>query len=293
LVSYFNAQPMKTLITRTLGLYLNILAFVAPRHAAQKGFLLFCRPFRAPIREKQRAFLRQAEQITLDFEGQHVQGYKWGNGPKKVLFLHGWQSHTYRWKAYIEALSKEEYTIYSLDAPGHGLSAGNFLSVPVYGALIQQFILERGEMHAVVGHSLGSFSLLYAFHQYPLLPVRKMILMAPPGEAQDFMDFYKQTLRLSDRTIELVIGHFTERYQVAPDYFSTTRFAGSVNISGLIIHDEEDDEAPYRYAPMIHKAWKRSKLVTTKGFGHNLKSISVVKDVVDFIEEPVNHPAYS
>jgi pimeloyl-ACP methyl ester carboxylesterase len=284
---------MKTLIARLLGAYLNILSFIAPRYAGNKGFLLFCRPFRLQLSDKQKEFLNSAEKFAVDLEGQHVQAYKWGNGAKKVLFLHGWQSHSYRWKTYIEALSRDEYTIYSLDAPGHGMSAGNFLSVPVYGKLIHEFILDKGEMHAVVGHSLGSFSLLYSLHQYPLLPVRRLVLMAPPGEARDFMDFYKQTLGLSNRTLSLVINHFVEKYEVPPEYFSTTKFASSVAVSGLIIHDEEDDEAPYHYAPRIHEAWKKSKLITTKGFGHNLKSISVVKDVVDFIETPLHEPAYS
>jgi hypothetical protein len=202
--------------------------------------------------------------------------------------LHGWQSHTYRWKAYIEALSKDDYTVYAIDAPGHGASGGNFLSVPVYSSLIQQLIFELGEIHTVVGHSLGSFSLLYTFFRHPLLPVRKMILMAPPGEASDFMKFYQQTLGLSERTMQLIVSEFIGRYGVGPDYFSTGKFAASVNVAGLIIHDVGDSEAPYGYAETIHQAWKRSKLIATKGFGHNLKSASVVREVVNFIEEPVH-----
>ena len=37
---------------------------------------------------------------------------------------------------------------------------------------------DLGEVHAVVAHSIGSFSLMYAFHEAPLLPVKKVILMA-------------------------------------------------------------------------------------------------------------------
>src|SRR5215207_10156996 len=101
---------MKTLLTRIIGLYLNALGFISPRAAGLKGFLLFCRPFRMLITQKQKEFFNTADRFTLEHEGTRIQGYQWGNGEKKILFLHGWQSHTYRWKAYIEALSKEDYT---------------------------------------------------------------------------------------------------------------------------------------------------------------------------------------
>jgi esterase/lipase len=279
---------MKTLIARTLGLYLNILALLAPRTAGRLGFIIFCRPIRIPFSQKQKEFFNTADKFSIQHEGENVVGYRWGNGPKKILFLHGWQSHTYRWKAYIEALSKNEYTVYAIDAPGHGGSGGNFLSVPVYSVLIQQLIHDLGEIHSVVGHSLGSFSLLYTFFRYPLLPVRKIILMAPPGEATDFMAFYQHTLKLSDRTMRLIVKEFTNRYEVGPDYFSTAKFASTVSVAGLIIHDVGDDEAPFKYAEAIHQAWKRSKLIATKGFGHNLKSASVVKEVVNFIAAPAH-----
>lgn len=279
---------MKSLIVKILGTYLDVMAHIAPSQAAQQGFQLFCRPLRVPINDKQLAFFNTSDKFRFAHEGFDIQGYRWGNGPKKILFLHGWQSHTYRWKAYIEALSKEEYTIYSLDAPGHGLSSGNFLSVPLYSSLIQNFIKSKGGMHAAIAHSVGGFSLLYSFYREPALPVDRLILLAPPGEASDFIASFKETLNVSERTVSLVIEHFAKRYQVTPDFFSAQKFAQGIEVKGLIIHDEEDIDAPYHYSIPLHNAWKRSKLITTKGYGHNLKSPSVIKQVVDFIQEPVH-----
>lgn len=284
---------MKTLLIKMTGLYLNILAIVSPTAAARKGFLLFCRPFRLPINQKQKEFFNSADKFTLETDGYRVQGYRWGRGPVKILFLHGWQSHTYRWKAYIEALPKDDYTIFSLDAPGHGLSSGNFLSVPLYSLLIENFIKENNGVHTVVAHSLGGFSLLYTFHRLPLLPVNNIVLMAPPGEAKDFISVFQSTLGINKRTTQLVINHFAGRYDVSPEYFSTIRFASSVNVKGLIIHDEEDPEAPYQYSIPLQQVWNKARLVTTKGFGHNLRSSTVVKEVVDYIEQSVSPVAVS
>lgn len=282
---------MKTLITKTLGLYLNVLAFISPSRAARIGFLLFCRPFKVPVNRKQLDFFASAEKFQLHHEGFVAQGYRWGKGEKKILFLHGWQSHTYRWKPYIEALPKDEYTIYSFDAPGHGLSSGNFLTVPLYSGLIEKFVRQHEHLHAVIGHSLGGFSLLHAFYRNADLSVDRAILLAPPGEASDFISVFQKTLAISDRTVKLVTDHFASRYQVAPDFFSARRFAADLKVKGLIIHDEEDIETPYSYSLSLQRVWTASRLITTRGFGHNLKSSTVVKEVVNFVEEGIHQPS--
>src|SRR5688572_22150547 len=223
---------MKTLFIRILGMYLDVLSLISPSRAAAKGFSLFCRPYRVPVNEKQLAFFNSAERFSIHHEGCPVQGYRWGNGAKKILFLHGWQSHTYRWKTYIEALSTDEYTMYSLDAPGHGMSSGNFLTVPLYSSLIEKFIREHGHIHSVVAHSLGGFSLLYTFYRQPDLSADRIILLAPPGEASDFISVFQKTLGISNRTVKLVIGHFARRYEVTPDYFSARKFAEKVKVKG-------------------------------------------------------------
>jgi pimeloyl-ACP methyl ester carboxylesterase len=284
---------MKMLFVKMLGLYLDVLALLFPAAAGQKGFILFCRPFRITPNAKQLSFFNTAEKFRIDHEGHSVQAYRWGNGPRKILFLHGWQSHSYRWKTYIEALPKDVYTIYSLDAPGHGLSSGDFLTVPLYSSLIEKFVKENQDIHTVVGHSLGGFSLLYTFYRLPDLPVDRIILMAPPGEARDFISVFQKTLGISDRTVKLVIDHFASRYNVPPDFFSTTKFAGQLTVKGLIIHDEDDPEAPYHYSIPLKQVWKHSRLVTTKGLGHNLRSLSVVREVVDFVGEPAHQEAVS
>ena len=85
---------MKNLIIRMYGLYMNVLAYLAPTKAAEKGFLLFCKPLRVPLNQKQKQFFNSAERFSIDHENEKIQGYRWGSGEKKILFLHGWQSHT-------------------------------------------------------------------------------------------------------------------------------------------------------------------------------------------------------
>ncbi len=262
---------------------MNGLSIVSPKAAGRLGFKLFCYPVRTSIKTHQQEFMDTAHKFTFQHKHTTIQAYRWGEGPKKVLFIHGWKSHTFRWKNYIEALPKGEYTLYAIDAPGHGLSGGKFLSVPLYSEVIQEFIEKVGALDVVVSHSIGSFATMHARYTNPALPIRKLVIMGAPGEAQDFIRFYKETLKLTDRAVRVTLDHFERAIGKPIQYFSAATFAAGLQLPGLIIHDREDREAPYAYAVQIHKAWKNSKLLTTEGLTHNLRSARVVEAVTDFI----------
>jgi pimeloyl-ACP methyl ester carboxylesterase len=277
---------MKKVLLKTIGTGLNLMAHVSPRKTGQVGFELFCRPFRTPITEKQNEFFNSATKSSFELAGNRIQTYRWGTGEKKVLLLHGWQSHTYRWKIYIEALSKN-YTVHGLDAPGHGLSTGHLLNVPLYSQVIEEYVKQIGELDAIITHSLGGFAAFYTFYRNPLLGAKKMVALASPGEAQEFFDFYTQSLKLSAKSIKLISNRFEELFQQLPSYFSAPIFASTLTIPGLIIHDADDKETPFYHAERIHQSWKNSKLIKTQGLGHNLKSTDIVKEVIQFVNDPI------
>jgi pimeloyl-ACP methyl ester carboxylesterase len=275
---------MNKILVRSIGLYLNTLAIVAPKLAGKKGFELFCWPRRIKMKPHQLEFLQKAdEQFTLLYEEKKVQGYRWGNGEKKVLLLHGWQSHSYWWRYVINRLPKEEFTVYSLDAPGHGLSEGDFLNLPHYSGLIEQFLSNHSSMHAILTHSFGGFAAVYTFHRLPNLPITKLVIMAAPGEVGYFFNYYQKVLGLSKRTVELTHQYFLQIIGHPPSYFKMKEFAKSLTVDGLIIHDKEDKEAPYKTALDMQEVWPKSRLITTQGLGHNLKSKELVEEVALFL----------
>jgi pimeloyl-ACP methyl ester carboxylesterase len=276
---------MKTLLARTIGLWINLLAWVAPRKAAKFGFEFFCRPFRLKLTGKHLEFLHSGERFTFIHAGETIQAYKWGSGPRNVLLLHGWQSHTFRWKSYVDALDKEKYTVYSLDAPGHGLSSGSFMTMPLYSEVVEKFIGQIGSIDTVLSHSIGSFTAIYTFYRLPAIAPSRLVVLAPPGEAQDFMTFYIGTLKLSDRAAMLIQGYFEEYVKQTPAYFSASRFATTLSSRGLLIHDEDDQDASVEHSRRINSVWNNSQLIITKGYGHNLRSEKVVDYVMDFVRQ--------
>lgn len=274
---------MKNLITKLIGTWLNLVTLIHPRTGGKKGFYIFCTPFAAPLKDHQKKFLDLAEQSTVTSDGLSVRIYRWGTGNKTILFLHGWQSHSFRWKNYIEALSLEEYSIYAFDAPAHGQSGGKYLNIPIYARALEKVLAFLPPVDTAIAHSLGCLALLYYHDQHGKLPVNNLVFMAPPGEATDFIKFLKHVLGLSQRTADEISKAFLTEVGHLPDYFSSAKFAGKLSIPGLIIHDQEDDEAPYAYAVAVQRAWKNSSLHTTSGIGHNLRSAQVVALVTDYI----------
>ncbi|MBS1487725.1 MAG: alpha/beta hydrolase [Bacteroidetes bacterium] len=266
-----------------LGSYLNMLCAVSSQRGGKEGFNLFCRPRRRPVKPRHLEFFNTAEKFTVMYDNKKIQAYRWGNGPKKLLLLHGWESHSYWWKSVITNLPKEKYSIYSIDAPGHGLSEGHFINLPYYSKLIEKIVVEYGEFYALLGHSLGAFSTVYTFCRAPQLGKAKLIIMASPGEAAEFVTFYKNMLGLSDRTMSAMRAYFMERTGFVPEYFSLKEFVKSVNNQGLIIHDQADREAPYAHALAAHHNWPNSKMISTTGLGHNLKSLELIQEVENFL----------
>ncbi len=279
----------KQLLIFSIRMYLNTLAWIAPVKAGRLGFYLFCKPRRRPVKPHHMEFLGTSEKFTIDYAGRKVQGYKWGNGEMKLLLVHGWESHSYWWKNIVSALSKDKFTIYSIDAPGHGLSEGSYINIPHYSGLIEKVILEYGSIYAILGHSLGSFASVYTMHRAPHLPVSKLVMMAAPGEAKEWVDFYQKFLGLSSRTMKEIDKFFIEKIGHMPDYFSLKEFAKSMTRPGLIIHDTDDREAPYRYALAAHQNWPASEMITTSGLGHNLKSTELIKNVEEFLGQEALH----
>jgi esterase/lipase len=282
---------MKKVIPLLLGKYINTLAYLSPKTAGKHGFKLFCYPFRVPLKSYHRQWLNTAEKSQIDIDGGKIQVFKWGTGDRKILFLHGWQSHTFRWKNYVERFPLDQFTLIAIDAPGHGLSSGSYLTVPYYSDAVEEIINTYGEIHTVISHSLGAFTALYTLYRLPELPVKRLVLLASPGDATEFIEFYKQTLKLNSKALQAIHKHFEKVITEPVSYFSAPKFASTLTHHSLIIHDEGDDETSHQNSVAIHRSMKGSTLVITQGLGHNLKSKEIVDKVFDFVEAvPANVP---
>jgi pimeloyl-ACP methyl ester carboxylesterase len=276
---------MKKIIQKSIGFYFNMLAIINPKLTAKKGFQLFCSPMSSPLKKHQKDFLETGKDRILYFENKKIQTYKWGSGSKKILLIHGWASHSFRWKSYIEQFVANDFTVYAFDAPAHGMSDGKTLHVVLYSNIIDFVMKQTKEIEYIITHSIGGFAAIYWMFQNQNNPIKKIALMAAPGEATDFFNFYQKTLGLTNKTLAIIKNEFVKSLEHDPSYFSASKFAKDLNNQSLIIHDKLDNETPYRNSVLLHNNWKNSKLILTEGLGHSLKNKQLQKQIFDFIKD--------
>ena len=274
---------MHQVIIFLLSIYLRLVNFFSSRLGGKHAFLLFCYPFPLKLKKHQSDFLKTGSLSYDDFEGKQIAQYQWGDGKEVILCLHGWQSSSFRWKKYVEAFDKNKYKVICIDAPAHGKSDGVLFNVPMYSRLIQQ-LLERNKIDYILSHSLGAFSTMYLLSKNPVLSPKKVIALGTPNHADYFIDEFIRVLDLSTKIRENLVNYFSDYSGMITKDFDSKLFAKNQNSIGLIVHDQNDKEAPFEYARDMAKLWPRSTFTGTKGFGHKLRDESVVQEVVKFLE---------
>lgn len=280
---------MKKLIIKitqkAIGLYFNTLAILNSKLLEKKGFELFCNPMTKPLEKHQLDFLEKGKSSIIMHDNITIQTYKWGNGSKKVLLIHGWASHTFRWKSYIKTLLKNDFTVYAFDAPAHGLSTGKMLNLVLYSKIIDLMIIKNNDIESIISHSIGGFATTFWLHENKKNSsnVKNVVIMGAPGEAKDFFDFYRNILSLSTKSTQTIMKSFADFLGYEPSYFSSSKFALEMDKNCLIIHDKKDKDTNPKYSIELNKNWRNSKLILTEGLGHNLKSTELEEKVIQFI----------
>jgi pimeloyl-ACP methyl ester carboxylesterase len=273
---------MSRSIVKWIGAGLNILSYAAPEQAGKLAFRLFCRPVRTSLKPFQRNFLNSADKFSLTFNGQALQGYRWGSGRLKILLLHGWQSHSACWINFVQAFPPEDYSVYAIDAPGHGLSGGSFFHAVMYAEVIRHLYETMGRFHYLAGHSIGGFAILYALKHFDELQPEKTAVMSVPGRIRDYMSYFNNRLNLNKRVMNNLDNYFCSYFGMMPDDFSVKHMVPGADKSGLIVHDENDPYAPVKYAYDLNAEWNSSRLVITSGSGHQVPSTRVAEQVKEF-----------
>jgi len=273
------------IITKSLGLYFNTAAILAPKKIAKNAFTLFCTPRKGQVTKGQKGFLEDAKDLILEAEATKVQTYLWKGSGSTILLMHGWESNTFRWRNLIPILQSENYNVIAMDAPAHGNSSGQQFHVPLYTECAQK-VIDTYQPTYVIGHSIGGMALLHNLYKYPEANknIQKVVTLGSPSELSDFMRQYKVILSLNGNLMKLMESYFIGNFGFKFSDFSSSKFAAKINTKGLLIHDEIDAIAPYWASQQVHANWKNSTLITTKGLGHSLHQDKVRLSILDFLE---------
>jgi len=287
-------MKMKQLVITVLSGFINVTAVLFPKWNAEYLFDLLCKVKRVGISEKGRIFLEKGQTQYLDIDGFSAALHKWGSGDKNLLFLHGWMSNSQRWAPYVEQLDLNEYTVYALDAPGHGMARGNRLNLEVYRKAMVQSIDLIGEVETLVCHSLGSLVGSYGYLHNEKIAINRFIIMGAPSGVDAIFIYFKDLVGLSKKAMQNLEVKINEVLQLPHNEIGIAQFIEKVERPVLVVHERTDRITPFEPirvasewasngSPHPKRNQKQIATFFTEGQDHNLKSTETVDRVLQFI----------
>ncbi|MFI5765434.1 alpha/beta fold hydrolase [Streptomyces sp. NPDC051563] len=268
---------------------LNITARVAPGPVGRVAFALFVRPLGRPtVKPGEAGVMARAVTGRLVVDGIPVTTYRWGDGGRPVLIVHGWTSRASRFAGFIEALLAEGLTVVSFDAPGHGASGGRATTIRRQREIIRRLRSQYGEFSAVLAHSFGVVSTFFALRD----GIRADRIVGIGAIADfDFLAARFRTMLGLNQAVEDALRRHVQRrlFPGEPDVwprFDACSRPEEVPSEILLVHDADDDTAAPAQSRAIAAAYgERARLVETTGLGHRriLLDPEVIATAVEFL----------
>ena len=272
---------------------LNGTSWVAPRVAGRATFYLFCnlKP-RSKVHDSERETHHRAVLDELSVNGKKVVTYRWGNGVRPVLLVHGWQSRAARFAGFVPRLEALGYSLISFDAPGHGASGGRRTTILEYREIIRQLQCDYGPFEAVIAHSFGVLATFLSLRA--TLIAGRLVAVAGVSDFQFLYAEFCRRLQLNARLRQQLRRRIEQdlfpEIRGMWELFDSTHQTGEVALPILVIHDESDETVPIEQAHRLKSAYGgQLELITTAQLGHRkiLAHATVIDRAADFIGQPL------
>ena len=278
-----------------LGRAINALGRLSPKLAGWIALQLFMRPRRIPISTAAAEFLDAADPLPLKTDTHRLTGYRWVDadtghglvGAPRVLLIHGWESHSGRWKPLANRLVSGGAEVVAVDGPAAGRSAGKRTPFNEYVRAVLDFEREHGPFDVYVGHSLGGgVAAQVAARLTPARRPRAMAIMATFDHSESVFARYRDMLGYSDRTW---IGYLRQVKSLLGEgegvrsYSNVAAVAQLSGVRGLVIHSEDDRVSPVAEGRAIHEAWPGAELWYYTDKGHRLTASELLDRLSDWV----------
>ncbi|MEU1144567.1 alpha/beta fold hydrolase [Streptomyces sp. NPDC005863] len=262
-------------------------AHAAPGDRGEPMFDLFRRPQgRSRARPDERAVIESARISELAVDGKVAVVYRWGDGERPVLLVHGWESRASRYAKTVARLVELGYSPVAFDAPGHGEATGDGTTLLEYRDIIVELHRAHGDFEAVIGHSFGVIATYVALQHG--VRAGRIVAISPVPDFGYLVDSFSRAARLSAPADRELRGRI-EREVYSGERDMWTRFSvfhgtAGLHVPLLVVHDEDDRAVdPGQGARMAE--FYGARLVTTRRFGHLriLGAPQVVAEITEFV----------
>lgn len=256
---------------------------IAPGLAKRFFAYIFYTPFNYRATEKERKAETFSEKFKINVLNKNIQCYRWGTSTKTVMVVHGWAGRATQFRRFVKPLIKAGYQVVGFDGPAHGKSEGRSTNPQEFAAVIEQLVNQLGNVEAIVTHSFGGVTALYAVANGT--KVKTVINIASPTISDEIIKTYLRAIGGSEKT-----GHAFKEYMLkktGKPFGSVLEFIKKVpsDLNLLLVHDEDDKDVLLAHPKELIKVFPQAQLIQTKGLGHTriLKDNVVIQSIVTFI----------
>jgi pimeloyl-ACP methyl ester carboxylesterase len=287
------------ILTKSIGLYLNVLSYINLDAAKNKAYQLFSQPRKGKIqKEKLPKTLQNVTYETFEFQTEKFQSYIW-NGTRDnpeasgkrseansevILLVHGWESNSSRWKKLLNYLNPLGKTIIAIDGPAHGLSEGKEFNAPKFAEYIN-IVAQKYHPKTIIGHSVGGAAVCFYLNKYNDKTIEKVILLGAPSDFKIIANNFVKLLSLNNRIKHKLEKYYLEKFSIDINEFSAHKFAQNFTQKAFIAHDTEDKVVLIDEGRKYADTWKNAIYIETSGLGHSLHDADLYQKIVAFIEQ--------
>lgn len=190
-----------------------------------------------------------------------------GHGDKVIWVVHGWQSHSSRFRNIIQLGVEQGYSVVAWNGPGHGRSQGNRTNLAHFSRKLHLDLASFNKrISFLIGHSFGAAASAYVSSMGA--QVENLILIASPSNAERVFERFWDFIGLQTKA-RIIFKEKTQlEMQASLKEMSLELFASQLSQHILLLHDKEDRMIPYSDATRVASLNPKVKLHTTDGLGH-------------------------
>ncbi|WP_310392512.1 alpha/beta fold hydrolase [Hymenobacter sp.] len=282
-------QASLPLAVRLLRFFYATISTILPRLAVNLLWKLFT-PRRRPLRPTDEQFLETAEPFTfvshsaLKGEAVFLQGYRWGQGHRTVLLVHGWEGGVSDFRDLVPPLVAAGFAVTSFDMPAHGRSPGTQTNLLEMKQALLDYGRSIGLPYAVVAHSLGGTAAALLLAE-EAVGVEKFVFLASPITARATFDIGFSQLRVPAQVQQQFYTRLSRHLGQSIDNFA---FASRPQLRArrvLAVYDTADELLPVAAVRRYLGENPGVEQLLVSGIGHYrlLRNPAVLSAVLQFV----------
>jgi pimeloyl-ACP methyl ester carboxylesterase len=278
-------------VLRVLRLGFRVGGLISPVLTGNMAAKLWFTPTRFKTPASEQGALKSANMQLERIQDHDIATYRWSStgwdtDEPIVLLVHGWSGRGTQLGSFVQPLLDSGFRVLGFDAPAHGKSSGKNTSIYEVAHVIQALSDKYRGFHSVITHSFGGMCVAYAITRG--LAIKRLACVCPPRSVLGLMDKFSSTLHISTKTKHILKKKIEQRFGNA--VWSELSMESNVNgleMPGLIIHDEHDEDIPWQEGEAVSKIWTNARFIKTSNLGHRriLRDPASIDAVVNFIED--------